>query len=96
MQEKKRPQRRCIACGAHGEKRDLIRFVKTASGVVELDESSKKPGRGAYVCASQDCFLVACQKRAFNRALKTSIGDEEHTSLQRDFDELCAKRAGKL
>ena len=39
MQERKKPQRQCIACRACRDKQDLIRVVKTKEGEIMLDLS---------------------------------------------------------
>ena len=48
--EKKVPQRMCIACKEHKDKKDLIRIVRSKEGDISLDFSGKKAGRGAYIC----------------------------------------------
>ena len=52
MQERKKPQRQCIACRACRDKQDLIRVVKTKEGEIMLDRTGRKNGRGAYLCAN--------------------------------------------
>ena len=39
MQERKKPQRQCIACRACRDKQDLIRVVKTKEGEIMLDRT---------------------------------------------------------
>ena len=55
MQERKKPQRQCIACRACRDKQDLIRVVKTKEGEIMLDRTGRKNGRGAYLCANEEC-----------------------------------------
>ena len=73
MVEKKRPIRTCIACRSFGEKKGLLRVVRSASGEIEIDSSGKKPGRGAYICHSSQCVELAIKKKAFERALRTAV-----------------------
>lgn len=66
-------QRRCIVCKTTSEKKDLLRFVKDKSGAVELNLSSKAPGRGAYVCKDMTCIDSAFCSSALSRALRAQI-----------------------
>ena len=50
MINKKKPERTCIACNEQKEKKELLRIVKSKEGVIEIDETGKKSGRGAYIC----------------------------------------------
>ena len=45
-------ERVCIACGEMKPKAELLRFVKTAEGILP-DETGKLQGRGAYICHSE-------------------------------------------
>ena len=63
MQERKKPQRQCIACRACRDKQDLIRVVKTKEGKIMLDRTGRKNGRGAYLCANEECLKKAWKRR---------------------------------
>src|SRR5438128_74737 len=76
------PQRTCIACRTTGAKRGLVRIVRTVEGRVEVDETGKKPGRGAYLCNTRDCWDVALKRKALEYALKTPITVEDKAALQ--------------
>ena len=76
------PQRTCVACRTTGAKRGLVRVVRTASGTVEVDETGKKPGRGAYVCKTPECWDNALKGKVLEYALKTAITAEDKTALQ--------------
>ena len=54
-------------------KRELIRVVKSPEGEISLDNSGKKPGRGAYVCHSADCLKRAEKSKALSRAFGAAI-----------------------
>lgn len=77
------PERRCVACLEHREKRQLIRVVKNADGSVFIDETGKANGRGAYLCKSGECLESAQKKRRLEGALKTKIPDEVFSDLER-------------
>lgn len=83
---RKQPVRTCIGCGLSTDKRDLVRVVRSPEGDVELDVSGKANGRGAYVCARDECFETAVRKRKINAALRVSLKDDDVDRLKRDFD----------
>jgi predicted RNA-binding protein YlxR (DUF448 family) len=56
--------------------------VRTTDGRVEVDETGKKPGRGAYLCRARDCWESALKRKALEYALKTPISMEDKASLQ--------------
>ena len=52
---------------------ELVRIVLDAANSAVLDESGNMPGRGAYICKSQDCIEKAIKKRAFSRAFRREV-----------------------
>src|SRR6266496_13228 len=76
------PQRTCVACRTTGAKRGLVRIVRGAEGRVEVDETGKKPGRGAYLCRARDCWETALKRKTLEYALKTPITVEDKAALQ--------------
>ena len=66
----------CVACRTMKDKSDLIRIVKTTEGNIEIDLTSKKNGRGAYICRDKSCFEKCKKSKALNRAFKTDVPDE--------------------
>ncbi len=83
MKNSKIPERKCVACQEHREKRDLIRIVKNSDGTVFIDETGKANGRGAYLCKNGECLDYAQKKRRLEGALKTKIPDEVFSQLER-------------
>ena len=69
MKVKKQPMRMCVACRNMQEKRMLMRLVRTGEGEVIYDKTGKLPGRGAYICRTQECVDRAKKTRAIDRAL---------------------------
>ena len=74
------PQRMCIACRGSDGKRDLIRLVRVADGVL-LDETGKKAGRGAYVHPQATCWEKALAGALIQKALRTKISADNLTTL---------------
>jgi len=77
------PQRTCITCRQVKDKRELVRVVRMAEGCVDVDETGKKSGRGAYLCRSAPCWRQALEKDALNRALKMSLTIEQKAELRK-------------
>ncbi len=71
------PLRKCIACGEMKDKREMIRVVTTKEGEIFVDETGKKNGRGAYVCATAECFELMKKKHSLERTLKNAGKAEE-------------------
>ena len=88
MSEKKVPERRCIGCMQSKPKSELIRIVSSEDGL-HIDISGKMPGRGAYLCRSEECAKLAVKKNAFGRNLKTEISRQQAESLAEQIAQLC-------
>lgn len=82
------PKRSCIACRQTESKRTLVRIVRGPQGGVRIDPSGKLPGRGAYLCPNRECWQKALKSSALNRALKTTLTDEEVAVLRAYADGL--------
>lgn len=80
---RKVPLRKCAACGLMKEKKDLVRIVKADEGHIEVDETGKKNGRGAYLCRSPECLAAAGKKRALERSLKCGLPPGFYDDLRR-------------
>ncbi len=46
MKTRKIPMRMCLGCQQMLPKKELIRIVRTPEGIVEIDPTGKKNGRG--------------------------------------------------
>lgn len=81
MQQKKIPLRKCSGCGEMKDKRELVRIVKSPEGVISVDITGKKNGRGAYICKSSACLLKAKKSRHIERSFQCAISDEIYEEL---------------
>ncbi len=77
----------CIACRASDGKRDLIRLVRVADGVL-LDQSGKMAGRGAYVHPQVNCWEKALAGSLIQKALRTKISAENLVTLSESVSTL--------
>jgi len=57
-------------------KNELLRVVKSPDGAISLDLIGKEPGRGAYVCRSNECLKRAVKTKALSRAFGAPIPEE--------------------
>ena len=80
--QRPQPQRTCVACRETEGKRGLLRIVRTPEGVVELDPSGKKNGRGAYVHGTPECVHTLLDGGGLARALKVEVGPEIKSGLR--------------
>jgi len=87
MAERKIPLRKCIGCGEMKDKRELVRIVRNKEGEISVDLKGKKPGRGAYICKSVDCFEKARKARRLERAFSTQIEPEIYDAMRRELGE---------
>jgi uncharacterized protein len=75
------PERTCIACRTTGNKRALIRIVRTEKGV-EIDLTSKKSGRGAYLCPLHECWEACIKGNKLEHALRVKLEASERKTLE--------------
>ena len=81
MKVKKIPMRTCVITKEKLDKKDLIRVVRTPSGLVEIDLIGKANGRGAYI--KKDAIVIAKAKKSkiLDRNLEINIPDEIYEQL---------------
>lgn len=82
MINKKKPERTCIACNEQKEKKELLRIVKSKEGVIEVDETGKKNGRGAYICKSEDCLQKLIKSKRLQKVFEKEIDDELYENIR--------------
>ena len=86
--QKSIPQRMCSGCKARKEKSGLIRVVRDPQGVISLDRTGKKNGRGAYVCNDVACLKSARKARRLERALKSAIPEDVYRTLEEELAQI--------
>lgn len=73
MRAHHQPIRTCVACRGTSDKRTMMRVVRTPDGPVAYDPTGKANGRGAYVCAAEECIRSAMKRKALDRSLKATV-----------------------
>ena len=83
-----------MACRRVGDKRGLVRLVRSVSGDVEVDLSGRKPGRGAYLCFTGDCWESGIVRGKLEHALKVALTPDGRSELARQGRELLKENVG--
>ena len=82
MVEKKKPERTCMACNEQKEKQELLRIVKSKDGIIEVDLTGKKNGRGAYICKNEDCLKKLMKSKRLERVFEKEISSDLYESIR--------------
>lgn len=77
---KKVPQRTCMGCNEKKGKSELIRIVKNAENIINVDKTGKQAGRGAYICNNVNCLEKAIKR--LERVFEMKISDEIYNELK--------------
>ena len=64
------PERTCIGCRQRRPKAALVRLVRGTDGRVDVDDSGRAEGRGAYVCLDPGCLGKALNAGRLGHAFK--------------------------
>lgn len=72
---KKIPYRTCVVSREKLPKNELIRIVKTDSGVI-IDPTGKVNGHGVYLKKDAEVFKKAQEKKILNKMLETEVSNE--------------------
>ncbi len=86
MKTRKTPLRMCLGCSEMKPKKELVRVVKSKEGEISLDLTGKKPGRGAYICKSAECFSKARKSRRFEKTFSCKIDEELYDAMERELE----------
>ncbi len=85
MSTKKLPERRCLGCNISKPKKELIRVVRAPDGVISLDLTGKKPGRGAYICRDAACLKKAQKSGRISKNLSCAVPEEIYEKLKEEL-----------
>ncbi len=77
----------CLGCGEMKPKKELIRAVKSPEGEISLDLTGRKPGRGAYLCRSEECLRLARKGRKLEKSFSCRIDDEVYDLMEKQLAE---------
>lgn len=83
MKERKVPMRTCAVSNEKLPKKELIRVVRGTDGIVSIDETGKKNGRGVYLKLAKEIIEKAKKSKVLDRKLETVVDDEIYDELNR-------------
>ncbi len=82
MKTKKIPQRTCVVTKESLQKKDLLRIVRTPEGNVEVDETGKLNGRGAYIKKDINVLNQAMKSKILEKRLECSIEESVYETIK--------------
>ena len=82
------PERTCIACRQVKAKRDLVRIVKTKDEGIVIDTNGKKPGRGAYLCKTKECWENGLNGNRLEYVMRTTLTQQDLKRLEEFAEKL--------
>jgi hypothetical protein len=86
MKTRKIPMRMCTGCRERKPKQQLIRVVRTPEGLVTIDGTGRKNGRGAYICRDTlACLEKAVKTKMLEKSLETPIDPEVYGRLRQEL-----------
>lgn len=86
MKTRKIPMRMCTGCRERKAKQELIRVVRTPEGLVTIDKTGRKNGRGAYICKDNiTCLEKAVKTKMLERSLETAIEPDVYERLREEL-----------
>ena len=78
--------RMCVGCKELKPKKELLRIVALPSGLIELDRTGKKSGRGVYVCDDIECFTKAYESHGLEKSLKRPVSKDVYDALKEQIE----------
>lgn len=84
---KKIPMRMCVVCRNMFAKGELLRLVRTDSGVV-IDTTGKLAGRGTYICKNPECIEKCAKRKTLDKVFSEKIPDDIYEKLLSDYARL--------
>ncbi|MCQ2495363.1 MAG: YlxR family protein [Lachnospiraceae bacterium] len=83
---RKIPLRKCTGCNEMIPKKEMIRVILDPEGNIDLDDTGKRNGRGAYICKKRECFRKAVKSKGLEKSLKCSIPEEIYRNLEENYE----------
>lgn len=80
---RKIPMRKCVATQEHLPKKELLRIVRTPEGNLEVDETGRKNGHGAYLKKDIAALHLAKKNKALAKALDIEIPEEFYDKIEK-------------
>ena len=78
----RQPQSTCIGCNSKKSQNELIRISKNKNNEININESQKLDGRGAYLCSDIKCLEKVRKTKRIERIFGIQISDEIYEKLR--------------
>jgi len=82
MKNKKIPLRTCIVTKENLPKSELLRIVRTPDGDIEVDETGKLNGRGAYIKKDLGVLESLQRSKLLEKKLECKIEDSVYEQIK--------------
>ena len=82
MKNKKIPLRTCIVTKENLPKSELLRIVRTPDGDIEVDETGKLNGRGAYIKKDLSVLESLQKSKLLEKKLECKIDDSVYEEIK--------------
>ena len=86
MKTKKISLRTCVVTKETLPKQELLRIVRTPEGNVEVDETGKKNGRGAYIKKDLAVLESAQKSKILEKKLECKIEDSVYEEIKNKIE----------
>ena len=83
MKTKKIPLRTCVITHESLPKQELLRIVRTPEGDIEVDETGKLNGRGAYIKKDISVLEKAKKSNILEKRLECKIDDSVYEKIKK-------------
>ena len=83
MKTRKIPLRTCVVTKESLPKQELLRIVRTPEGDIEVDETGKANGRGAYIKKDLAVLEQARKSKVLEKRLECPIEDEVYETIKK-------------
>jgi uncharacterized protein len=81
MEKRKIPLRKCIVTQEMKPKKEMIRVVRSPEGIVSVDPTGKKAGRGTYLTKTLEVINLAKQRNVLGKQLKADVDPSVYEEL---------------
>ena len=82
MKNRKIPLRTCVVSKESLPKSELLRIVRTPDGDIEVDETGKMNGRGAYIKKDISVLESAQRSKILEKKLECKIEDSVYEQIK--------------
>lgn len=83
MKTRKIPLRTCVVTKESLPKKDLLRIVRTPEGNIEVDETGKLNGRGAYIKKDLEVLEKAKKTKILENRLECKIEENVYENIKK-------------